>query len=188
MLAAVTVVLDGLACYFAAQALDGSQLATVIWTAIFLAVLAGGEFLLDVYRDRNVRLWRMLAATLGVFVVGLGLLRYSYLYTVGSGGPLPAAAGAALFTVATAGFLVLGYRALRAAETRQAWAARRQARVARRQAVASRAEADRDIADWNRLADTYIAEARHLLLETSPASEQPVVEAALRAHLLGRRS
>jgi hypothetical protein len=41
--------------------------------------------------------------------------------------------------------------------------------------------------DWNRLADTYIAEARHLLLDDYLASEQPAVEAELRAHLLGRR-
>jgi len=186
VIAAITVALDGLACYFAAQALNGSQLATLVWTGLFLAVLAGGEILLDVYSDRSARTWRLLAFVLGAFVAGLGTLRYSYLYVVGAEGRLSALAGTALFTAATAAFLVLGYRALRAAETPAAWRARRQARKARRQAEAARASADRDMRDWNRLADTYIAEARHLLLDAYPSSEQPDVEAALRAHLLGR--
>ena len=43
LLALGTVVSDGVACYFAAQALDGSQDTTIVWTALFLAVLAGGE-------------------------------------------------------------------------------------------------------------------------------------------------
>lgn len=186
LLAAVTVALDGLACYFAAQALNGSPHATLIWTALFLAVLAGGELMLDAYSDRSPRTWRLLAFMLGAFVACLGVLRYTYLYAVGVGGPVPAVTGAALFTAATAGFLVLGYRALRTAETRRAWQARRHARAANRLAQATRAQADRDMADWNRLADTYIAEARHLLMDAFPTSEQPAVETALRAHLLGR--
>ena len=54
-LAAGTVAFDGVACYFAAQALNGSQDSTLIWTALFLAVLAGGEIGLDFYRERNLR-------------------------------------------------------------------------------------------------------------------------------------
>ena len=42
---------DGVACYFAAQALNGSQDSTLIWTVLFLAMLAGGEIGLDFYRD-----------------------------------------------------------------------------------------------------------------------------------------
>ena len=38
--ALVTIALDGVACYFAAQALNGSQDSTLVWTAMFLAVLA----------------------------------------------------------------------------------------------------------------------------------------------------
>src|SRR6266851_1167767 len=40
-LAAGTVAFDGVACYFAAQALNGGQDSTLIWTVLFLAVLAG---------------------------------------------------------------------------------------------------------------------------------------------------
>lgn len=37
-----TVALDGVACYFAAQALGGDQESTLVWTGLFLAVLGGG--------------------------------------------------------------------------------------------------------------------------------------------------
>jgi hypothetical protein len=43
ILALITVALDGVACYFAAQALDGSQDATWVWTGLFLGILAVGE-------------------------------------------------------------------------------------------------------------------------------------------------
>jgi hypothetical protein len=182
--AAATVALDGLACWFAAQALDGGQLETMVWAGLFLAVLGGGEWALDYYRDR--RRWPLLAIALGLFVTGLGVLRFSYLATVGSGGLVPALAGAALFTAATAGFLVLGYRALRAAETVQAWKARRQARAAARAAADARSVASRDMAEWDRLADTYVAEIRHRLLEAVPFGHLAAAEAAVRAHLLGQ--
>ena len=81
---------------------------------------------------------------------------------------------------------MLGYRALRAAESNRAWQARRWARTATRQAAAAAEQAARDMADWDRLADTYLAEIRHWLLDAYPASEQPAAEAAVRAHLLGR--
>jgi hypothetical protein len=152
LLAMVTVALDGVACYFAAEALGGDQSATLVWTALFLAVLGGGEFALDVYRDRSPGLSRMLAVILGAFVAGLGALRFWTLATVGTGGLVPALVAAALFTAATAGFLFLGYRALRAAETAQAWKARRKAHATARKAAAARAAADRDAAERDRLA------------------------------------
>ncbi len=68
----LTVGLDGLACYFAAQALAGSEDSTLVWAALFLAALAGGELALDFYRDRSVRAWQVLAGLLGAFVVVLG--------------------------------------------------------------------------------------------------------------------
>ena len=123
LLALLTVGLDGLACYFAAQALDGNQGATLVWTLLFLAVLGGGEAALDYYKDRHHRVWYLLVIFLSAFVLTLGVLRFTYLATIGAGGGLAAIAGAALFTAATAGFLFLGYRALRAAETPQAWRA-----------------------------------------------------------------
>jgi hypothetical protein len=52
ILALATLAMDGLACYFAAQGLNGSQDTTLMWTALFLAVLAGGEVALGFYRDR----------------------------------------------------------------------------------------------------------------------------------------
>ncbi len=182
--AAATVALDGLACWFAAQALGGGQVDTLVWAGLFLVVLGAGEWALDHYRDR--RQWRLIVIGLALFLAGLGVLRFSYLYTVGSGGLLAALAGAALFTAATAVFLVLGYRALRAAETPQTWKARRKAQAAAKAAEGAWAVADRDKADWDRLADTYIAEIRHHLLDAYPTGQLPDAEAAVRAHLLGQ--
>lgn len=186
LLALVAVALDGVACYFAAQALGGSQPATLVWTALFLAVLGGGEMALDVCRDRNPNLWRPLGVLLGAFVGGLGVLRFWFLATVGTSALVPAAAGAALFTAATAGFLLLGYRALRAAETAHAWKARRRARATARIANAARAAADRDASERDRLADAYIGhQIRPRLLWSFPANQQIAAEAAVRALLLG---
>lgn len=184
-IAAIAVGLDAIACYYAAQALNGDQITTLIWTGFFLAVLAGGEIFLDIYRERNSRVWRLTCIALCGFVAGLGTLRYSFLFVTGDGGMLAALAGASVFTVVTGVFLLVGYRALRAAETPAAWRARRQARKASRRAATAHVEAADDMADFDRLADNYIGEARHLLLEAFPTSEQPDVEAALRAHLLG---
>jgi hypothetical protein len=185
-MALMTVILDGVACYFAAQALDGSQDATLVWTGLFLAVLAGGEIALDHYRDRNVRTWRSLVILIGFFVTLLGTLRFWFLATIGTGGLVPALAGACLFTVATAGFLSLGYRALRAAETPQAWRARRQARRARQAARAAREISDRDAADRDRLIDAYLSHVRRQVQKTCPAGEQLAMESAVRDHLSGR--
>jgi hypothetical protein len=148
LFALLTVAFDGVACYFAAQAVGGGQLETLVWAGLFLAVLGAGEWVLDHCRDR--RWWRLLAVGLGAFVSVLGVLRFSYLVTVGIGGLLPALGGAALLTAATAAFLVLGYRALRAAESNRAWQARRWARTATRQAAAADEQAARDMADWDR--------------------------------------
>jgi hypothetical protein len=186
ILALVTVGLDGVACYFAAQALGGSQDATVVWTGLFLAVLAGGEVALDFYRDRNLRTWRALAMLTGGFVTLLGILRFWFLATIGTGGLVPAIAGAVLFTAATAGFLYLGYRALRAAETPHAWHARREARRARRAARAARETADRDAEERDRLIDAYLGHVRRLVLKTCPVDEQLTLESAVREHLSGR--
>lgn len=187
-IAFLTVGLDGLACYFAAQALDGSEDSTLVWAALFLAALAGGEFALDFYRDRSVRGWRVLASLLGAFVVVLGVLRFSFLATIGTGGLIPALAGAALFTTATAGFLFLGYRALRSAETPQAWRARRRAQAATRAARAADATAKRDAAERDHLIDAYLGQIRRLSLRTRSAGEQLAVDKAVRAYLLGRDS
>jgi hypothetical protein len=187
-LALVTVVLDGVACYFAAQALDGSQDATLVWTGLFLAVLAGGEVALDFYRDRNERTWRALIVLTGVFVTLLGILRFWFLATIGTGGLVPAIVGAGLFTAATAGFLSLGYRALRAAETPQTWRARREARKAHHAARAARATADRDARERDRLIDAYLGHVRRVVLKTCPVEQQLAMEAAVREHLSGRCS
>jgi small-conductance mechanosensitive channel len=186
VLALVTVGLDGLACYFAAQALDGSQNATLVWAGLFLAVLAAGEVALDFYRDRHQRAWRGLVGLLAVFITVLGILRFWYLATVGYGGLVPAVAGACLFTAATAGFVFLGYRALQAAESPRAWRARRWARAAARKAEAARAMADRDAAERDRLVDAYIDQVRRFVLRTCPASQQLAMESAVRDHLLGK--
>src|SRR3984893_8521018 len=110
--------------YFAAQALGNAQLETVAWAVLFLAVLGSGEVALDYYKERRPRVWRLLVTGLAIFVAGLGVLRYSYLATVGTDQTLAALVAAVLFTAATAGFVMLGYRALRAAETAPTWKAR----------------------------------------------------------------
>jgi len=140
VIALLTVIFDAVACYFAAQALDSSQDTTYVWTVLFLAVLAIGEVALDYYRDRRQRAWRTVASVLTMFVVGLGALRFWFLATVGASGLVPAALGAMLFTLATGGFLLVGYRALRMAETSQAFRARRTAQAAVQAAVTARVE------------------------------------------------
>jgi outer membrane protein OmpA-like peptidoglycan-associated protein len=186
-LALITVALDGLACYFAAQALDGSQDSTLIWTGLFLGVLAGGGFVLDFYKDRNERTWHALVVLIGIFVTLLGTLRFWFLATIGGGALVPAIVGAFLFTGATAGFLSLGYRALRVAETPHAWRARRRARKARQAAWAARTAADRDAAERDRLIDAYLGHVRREVQKTCPLEQQLETEAAVREHLSGRR-
>ncbi len=185
--ALLTVTLDGVACYFAAQALDGSQDTTIVWTALFLAVLAVGEIALDFYRDRHQRAWRTVASILATFVGALGALRFWFLATVGASGLIPAALGAALFTAVTAGFLLVGYRALRLAETPQAFRARLWARTAAQAAQAARADANRNAHDRERLIDAYLIQVRRRALELC-AAEQQFVEKAVRRHLLGEET
>lgn len=185
-LALVTIALDGVACYFAAQALNGDRDATLVWTALFLAVLAGGEAGLDYYRDRSRRAWLILAGVLGTFLVLLGVLRFWFLATIGTGGLVPASTGAGLFTAATGAFLFLGYRALRAAETPAAARARRAARVACRAAQAAAEVARRDTDERDRLIDAYLCQVRRVLQRTCPSGEQLDLEAAVRSHLCGK--
>jgi hypothetical protein len=85
LIAAVTVGLDGVACWFAAQALGNGQDETLLWTVLFLAVLASGEVALDYASEHSARAWRLLAGGLLVFVAGLGVLRFLYLATVRCG-------------------------------------------------------------------------------------------------------
>jgi hypothetical protein len=186
ILALLTVVLDALACYFAAQALDGSQDATLVWTVLFLAVLAGGEVGLDVYQDRNRRAWYALIIFLAAFILVLGVLRFLYLATIGTGDLVTATAGAALFTAATAGFVLLGYRSLRAAETPLAWRARRRARAAYRLAQAARESADRDAMQRDRLIGAYLRQVRRVAVQTCQAEQLLLLEAAARNHLQGK--
>ena len=93
--------------------------------------------------------------------------------------------GACLFTVATAGFLSAGYRALRAAETPSAWRARRQAGNTRQAAQIARAEADRNAAERDRLTDAYLGHVRRRALKVCPVERQLAVQSAVRQHLLG---
>jgi hypothetical protein len=186
VIAGLTVLLDAVACNFAAQALGNDQLQTGAWTALFLAVLAGGELALDHYQDRSRRVWRALGAGLAGFVVGLGVLRYSYLITVGADSPLAALVGAVLFTAATGVFVAAGYWALRRAETPRAGRARRQARRARKEARAARERLARRVRDRDRLVNAYVVRLKACLLQGYPASQLPGIEAALREHLTGK--
>jgi hypothetical protein len=186
LIAAVFVGLDGVACEFAAQALGSDQDQTILWTALFLAVLAAGEVALDHYSERSARTWRLLVIGIAVFVTGLGVLRFIYLATVSTAGMLTALVGAALFTAATAVFVVIGYRALRAAEKVRAWQARRRARQAEREVAAASQRVARRLRDHGRLVDAYTSRIRVLLLETYSSATLPHVAAMLREHLTGR--
>jgi len=185
LLALGTLALDALACYFAAQALGNGQAETLVWTALFLAVLAAGEIALDFYRDRHRRVWRYIAIGLGGFVAGLGILRFTYLVTVGADGPIAALVGATLFTVATILFVMAGYWALRRAETPEAGKARRRARRAAREARATAERAARCRTKRDRLIDAYLVRLKVGPLASCPAIDLPAMEAAVRAHLLG---
>jgi hypothetical protein len=178
-----TVMLDGVGCYFAAQALGGSLFGTLAWTGLFLAVLGGGLVALDYYRDRRRRAWRALAALLGAFVAGLGVLRLSYLASTGAAGPAQAIAGGCLFAAVTAGLLCIGYRALRAAESPPAWRARQRARTAFRAARAARAAALSDAAERDHLIDAYLRQVWRLAPATCLDSRQLAAETAIRACL-----
>ncbi len=186
--AGVTVALDAVACDFAAQALGNGQLETLAWTALFLAVLAGGEVALGHYWDRRPKLCRALAAGLAGFVAGMGVLRYSFLITVGADGALAALVGATLFTAATAMFVLAGYWALRRAETPAASRARRRARRAAKEAAAAKERAARYLRERDKLADAYVVRIKAGPLLGCPASQLPLMEAALRSHLLGEES
>jgi len=184
-LAAGTVVLDGLACYLAAQALGGRPDATLAWTGLFLGVVAGGQAALGLYGDRSERARRALVLLISFVVILLGTLRFWFLAATGTGGLMPTIAGAYLFTVAAAGSLALGSRALRVAETPPAWRARRQACTARQTAQIACAAAERDAAERDRLIDSYLGHVRPQVLKTYPAGQQRAVESGVRKHLLG---
>lgn len=184
-LAAGTVAADAVACWFAAQALGDGQLQTLLWTGLFLAILAAGEVALDRCSDRNPKTWRVLAVGLAAFIAGLGVLRFLFLDTVGAVGAAAALVGAALFTVVTAGFVMIGYRALRAAETFRAARARIAARRAHREALAAAARLARRKADRDRLVDAYLSRIRLCLLERYPSSELTRMVTDIRAHLTG---
>jgi hypothetical protein len=183
--AALITALDAVACWFAAQALGNGQTETLLWTGLFLAVLAGGEVALDHYSDRNRKAWRLVLAGLGSFIGGLGVLRFLYLATVGAVDVGAAVVGAALFTATTAGFVVLGYRALRAAETFAAWRARRLALRAAQEAKAASDRLARSVADRNRLIDAYLSLIRVSLLDSCTLDQLPRMEAVVRLHLCG---
>lgn len=186
IIAAITVGLDGVACWFAAQALGSDQIETLIWAGLFLVILAAGEVALDRYGQSSRTAWYVLVVALALFVAGLGVLRFLYLATVGSTGAAAALVGAALFTAATSGFLVIGYRALHAAETFRAWQARHRARRADREAAAASARLASCVVERDRLVDAYIGRIRVSLMSNCAAYQLPLMEEALREHLGGR--
>ena len=183
LIATGALALDAVACFFAAEALGGSQRETLAWTALFLAVLGAGEVALDHYRDGYRLVWRCVAFTLGAFVCLLGVLRFSFLLTVGSQGPVTAVTGAALFTVATAGFVVVGYRALRIAETGAAQQARRRVRARAGDVASARRKLARQTDERDRLATAYLSLIRLRLIRTCTADRLRVVELAVWSHL-----
>lgn len=184
LLAAITIGLDAVACNFAAQALGDGQRETLLWTGLFLAVLAAGEIALDAYRERQRGVaWRVLAVGLAGFVLLLGVLRYSFLITVAPLAPATAVLGALAFTVATGSFVVLGYRALRSAETAAIWKARRRKHATQRQVRVARTALQANVATRDRLTDAYLSQIRASLLKTCRGHQLVSLEQAIRTHL-----
>jgi hypothetical protein len=186
LIAAVALALDAIACVFAAEALGGSMPETLVWAALFLAVLGAGELALDHYREIHTTVWRWIASILSAFIALLGVLRFSFLVTIGSVGQLAALAGASLFTLATAGFVIAGYRALRVAETSQTWRARRECHRCAAGAAAAQRALDKHIARRDRLAIAYLTRIRSSLVRRCSARELALVERAIMAHLTGQ--
>lgn len=185
LIATGILALDGVACYFAAETLNGSPVETLAWAGLFLAVLGAGEVALDLWRDAHSVLWRWTAFLLGAFIALLCVLRFWFLATIGTGGLASAAAGAGLFSLLTAGFVILGYKALRAAETREAWAARRRARDRARSATAAWRRCHWLKAKRNRLAHAYLSRFRTRLISVYDVDQLPAVEQSVFAHLIG---
>lgn len=186
ILAGGALALDGVACYFAAEALGGDPAETLAWAGLFLALLGAGEVTLDVYRDNHQVVWRWTAFVLGAFIALLGVLRFWFLAIVGVEGLVTAGTGAILFTLATAGFVVIGYRALRVAETAAAWQARRRARSCKKLAAQARRRLERLKIKRDGLARAYLGRIRIHLIKDCSASEFAELEQAIRSHLLGQ--
>jgi hypothetical protein len=180
------LLLDGVACYFAAQALGAGEQETIAWTVLFLALLGIGEVALDHFSEDRGAVWHWIAVALAGFIGLLGVLRYSFLVTVGADRLVAAVVGAALFTAATAGFVLIGYRALRLAEASQAWRARRQLLAMERAAQEAHRRLGRMSAKRDRLAGAYLARIRLRLIRTSSSSELAQMERVLWAHLVGQ--
>lgn len=185
LIAAGTLALDAVACVFAAEALNGSTDETYLWAGLFLAVLGAGELALDHCRETHRIAWRWIAGILSAFIVLLGVLRFDFLDTVGSAGRLAAPVGAVAFTLATAGFVVAGYRALCVAETREAARARRAWRDCVATAAAARRAAGKHIGHRDRLAGAYLTRIRPGLVRSYSSRELALVERAIMAHLTG---
>lgn len=185
LIAVLTLGLDTVPCYFAAQALGDGQLQTLLWTVLFVALLVSLTAALDHYSDRGGRAWSMVLAGLGLFVAGLAILRYLFLLTVDFTGPAAALVGALLFTAITAGFLTIGYRALRTAERFPLWQARRRARKAEREENADGRQVFRLVQERDRLVDAYLSRIRLTLLEVCSVDQLPQLETAVRDHLTG---
>jgi hypothetical protein len=177
--------LDGIACYFAAEALGGSQLETLAWAGLFLALLGAGEVTLDLCRESRHVLWRLIAVVLGVFIAMLCLLRFWFLATIGTTGLVGAGTGAGLFSLLTVCFVIIGYRALRAAETGEASRARRRARACARTAAAAHHKVRLLTSKRDRLTHAYLSRIRTRLIRICTADQLTLTEHAVRNHLIG---
>lgn len=185
LIAAGALALDGVACYFAAEALGGAQPESLAWAGLFLVLLGAGEIAMDYCRDGHRGLWRAIAAILAVFIILLGLLRFSFLAVAGQDGLIGALTGASLFTIATAGFVIIGYRVLRVAESGATWRARRAVRTAAAAATAERRALAEHVRRRDSLANAYLSRIRTYLIQACSASHLRLAEKAVHAHLIG---
>ena len=184
LLAAAALSLDGVACVFAAEALDGSQLETYGWAGLFLALLAAGELALDHYRDTHGALWRWMAGILWCVHRPAGHASFRVPDDGGLRGRSRGAGSATLFTVATAGFVVAGYRLLRAARPARRGGAR--CAVTASAPPPPRAAGSQPAPPGATGCPRVPSRIRSQLARGYSARELPLMEQALMAHLTGQ--
>lgn len=165
----VIAAVDALASYFAAEDLGESQIATLMFTRLFLAALIGGViFLAGFHRHKQPKRWKALAVALAAFILFLGYLRYDYLDTTSSARyPL---VGAIILTAITAGALIAGYLAWRRRESLEIFKARYRAEQAARKAKQAAEEVAKARAERDSLVGAYLSDMALLIQDKAVES------------------
>ena len=186
LLAGAALALDGVACVFAAEALDGSQLETYGWAGLFLARLLPGSWPSTTTATRTGRCGGGFRGHPAAFIGLLGVLRFVFLTTVGYGGDLAALVRGHAVHGRHGGLVVAGYRLLRAARLVRRGAPAGCGATASgppRPPGAGSRPLRPGATGWP---VAYLSRIRSQLARSYSASELPLMEQALMAHLTGQ--